>query len=77
MMGLGVSFSYIIFSCTTIYSPYSVRSASTSAAKAKGIPIDQILTAGGWSSFSTFAKYYNKPIKQSNGDYSTSLLKPS
>jgi len=61
---------------TTVYSAYSVRSASTSAAKAKGVPIDQILTAGGWSSMSTFAKYYNKPIKQLNDDYSTSLLKP-
>ena len=61
---------------TSIYSPYSVRSASTSAAKARGVPIDQILTAGGWSNLSTFAKYYNKPITQLNEDYSTSLLKP-
>ena len=61
---------------TSVFTAYSIRSASTSAAKAKGASMDQVLSAGGWSTASTFGKYYNKPIlKQSDTDYSTVVLK--
>lgn len=63
---------------TSVFSAYSVRSASTSAAKAKGASMDQVLSAGGWSAASTFGKYYNKPIiKQTETDYATIVLKDS
>ena len=64
---------------TSIFTAYSVRSASTSAARSKGVPMDQILSAGGWSNASTFSKYYDKPIlNQANGeDYGTGVLKGS
>ena len=42
------------------FKPHSLRGAGTSAA-AKILPLDTILKAGGWSSSSTFAKFYKKP----------------
>jgi hypothetical protein len=40
----------------------SSRAATTSAAKQSGIPIKQILKAGGWSRIDTFTKYYDREI---------------
>ena len=61
---------------TNVFSAYSTRSASVSAANSKGVPLDKILSAGGWSRASTFSKYYNKPIVDTHGcDYGSSLLK--
>ena len=61
---------------TNVFSAYSTRSASVSAANSKGVPLDKILSAGGWSHASTFSKYYNKPIVDTHGcDYGSSLLK--
>ena len=61
---------------TNVFSPYSTRSASVSAANSKGVPLHKILSAGGWSRASTFSKYYNKPIVDTHGcDYGSSLLK--
>ena len=39
---------------------HSTRSASTSAAVAKGTPMATVLKAAGWSGGSTFSKYYKK-----------------
>ena len=47
---------------TNVFSAYSTRSASVSAANSKGVPLDKILSAGGWSHPSTFSKYYNTLI---------------
>jgi hypothetical protein len=44
------------------FSAGSSRAASTSAAKQAGLPIDQILRAGGWSSQSTFTRFYDRDI---------------
>lgn len=61
---------------TSIFTAYSVRTASTSAAKSKGASMEQVLSAGGWSAASTFGKYYNKPImKQLDNDYGAIVLK--
>ena len=46
----------------TIFTPHSVRSASTSAALKVKVPLQTILNTAGWSSKNTFRKYYNKPI---------------
>ena len=60
---------------TNVFSAYSTRSPSVSAANLKGVPLDKILLAGGWSHASTFSKYCNKPIVSTHGcDYGSSLL---
>lgn len=55
-----------IMSCAGIdvfkYSTHSIRSASASKAKVCSVPIDDILSAVGWSSSRTFAKFYDKPV---------------
>ena len=48
---------------TTIFTPHSIRAASTSAAARSNIPLDTILNTAGWSRENTFRKYYNKPLK--------------
>ena len=56
----------------SIVSYCSISSASTNAAKSKGVPVDQILSAGDWSTTST---YYDKPItNQMEMDYGISVL---
>ena len=55
---------------TNVFSACSTRSASVSAAKSKGVPLDKILSADVWSCASTSSKYYNKPILNNDGcDY--------
>lgn len=45
------------------FSPYSIRHASTSAAKRKGLNIDTIRLSAGWSKNSRmFAEVYNRPL---------------
>ena len=56
-----------------LFKPHSIRAASTSKAFQKGVPLDHILSTAGWSSASTFAKFYNKPITDSDS-YANSLL---
>jgi hypothetical protein len=46
----------------TQFTAGSSRAATTSAAKQSGLPIDQILKAGGWSRSDTFTKYYDRQI---------------
>ena len=48
---------------TTQYSSHSTRSAASSYAKQKGVPLGKIIGAGGWSRESTFAQYYDKEIE--------------
>ena len=47
----------------TTFGPASTRHASSSKA-AKCLPVDVIMDAVGWTSESTFAIYYNKPLCQ-------------
>lgn len=48
---------------TTVFSAHSTRHASTSAAGRRGVSIDIIKKAAGWSGNSlTFAKFYNRPL---------------
>ena len=49
---------------TNIYGSHSVRSASTSKAKLKMVPIADIINKAGWSRQSTFAKFYDKEIQE-------------
>ena len=51
---------------TSRFKPHSTRTASTSAASNASVSLDDILRTAGWSSESTFAKFYNKPIVKEN-----------
>ncbi|XP_038044662.1 uncharacterized protein LOC119719320 [Patiria miniata] len=42
------------------FKAHSFRTASTSAAANKGVPINLILQTAGWASSTTFAKFYNR-----------------
>lgn len=58
---------------TSIFKPNSTKVASASAAHALRIPVDTILKTVGWSSESTFRKFYNKDITL-NADMSKIML---
>ena len=51
---------------TTVFKSHSTRSAATSAAKAANVPIQEIMNTAGWRSDSTFAKFYDYPIRRDN-----------
>ena len=59
----------------SIFSPHSLRGASTSAASRAKVPIQTILQTAGWARQSTFAKYYKKPVKRD--DFSTAVIQGS
>lgn len=46
------------------YGPHSVRAASTSSAKKKGVPLATIMAAAGWSNAKTFKTFYDKNIEK-------------
>lgn len=47
---------------STIFSAHSIRGAGASKAAASGVAIESILRAASWSSESTFARFYRKPV---------------
>jgi integrase len=51
---------------TDVFSAHSTRSAAVTAAKQASVPINTILSAAGWQSSSTFARFYDKPINKEN-----------
>lgn len=53
----------------TCFSGNSARSASTSYSAQSGLPLKDILKAGGWSKAGTFARYYNKPVQANFGNH--------
>ena len=55
----------------TVFSAHSTRSSSTSKAEARGVSLQQIAKAAGWSNGRTFATHYKKPIEPS---YSSVIL---
>ena len=55
-----------------IFTPHSIRAASTSAALKARVPLDTILSTAGWSRDSTFRRYYNKPAQ--DHEFSTKIL---
>lgn len=59
---------------TSVYKAHSTRAAVTSAAKGKQVPIDTILSTAGWSSESTFARFYDKPIQDTAKNFGHELL---
>ena len=55
-----------------IFTPHSIRGASSSAALRNKVPLQTILDTAGWTRASTFMKYYNKPLL--NSEFSTRIL---
>ncbi len=49
---------------TSTFKAHSCRSASTSAASAKGLQLETIMKAAGWHSATTFQRYYGKAIER-------------
>ena len=45
-----------------LFKPHSTRAAATSKAFLKSVPLEHILSVAGWSSSDTFAKFYKKPV---------------
>ena len=57
------------------YSAHSSRAASTSSCKAKGLSMQKIMAAAGWSNVGTFATYYEKPVDIESQNFCKVLLK--
>ena len=47
---------------TVRFKAHSTRAAATSLADFRHVPMDTILKFAGWKSYSTFARYYKRPI---------------
>ena len=47
---------------TDVFKPHSTRSASTSAAARRHVPLECIMRAANWRRNSTFHMFYNKPV---------------
>lgn len=61
---------------TSVFSAHSTRHASTSRAAEKGVSLELIKRAAGWSGESqVFAKFYNRPIVNLE-DFSDAILLP-
>lgn len=59
----------------SMFSSHSTRHASTSKAACQGVNIDVIRQSAGWShNSSTFARFYNRPIKSNTSGFSTAIL---
>ncbi|KAI8432501.1 hypothetical protein MSG28_004882 [Choristoneura fumiferana] len=59
---------------TSMFTAYSTRHASTSAAKRSGISIELIRKTAGWtSSSSTFARFYNRPLIEDSTFFSSAI----
>ncbi|XP_074102607.1 uncharacterized protein LOC141529804 [Cotesia typhae] len=57
------------------FTAYSTRHASTSSAFRKGVDINVIKSTAGWSKSSeVFAKFYNRPLKQSKNNFAESVI---
>ena len=52
---------------TELFSAHSIRSASTSTAARRGLPVDVTMKPAGWSAVSTFTRFYKKAPKQNWG----------
>ena len=56
-----------------LFQANSTRAAATSKAFLKSVALEHILSVAGWSSSDTFAKFYKKPVINTNS-FSTVLL---
>ena len=59
-----------------IFSPHSLRAATSSKVRKAKVPINTILETAGWTRESTFRQFYDKPIKE-QGQFGVALLENS
>lgn len=61
---------------TNVFTAHTTRSASTSAAKRAGVPMQVILQSAGWSNVTIFKTFYDKDVnvEDSNVTYSDAIL---
>jgi len=60
---------------TKLFSAYSTKHATTSAAVLKGVDIDTIRQTAGWSKKSNvFARFYNRPVLPDRTSFAKSIL---
>ena len=60
---------------TNIFSAYSTRHAATYAAKRKGVNLDVIRKAAGWTKQSeTFAKFYDREVISDQESFALAIL---
>ena len=69
-----------VLSCTGIdtkkFKPHSTRAAAVSAESNASVSLDEILSTVGWSSESTFAKFYHKRVVRES-QFASSVLEPA
>nr|CAI5855651.1 unnamed protein product [Callosobruchus analis] len=58
---------------TEIFKPHSTRHAATSAALKKGVQVETILKAAGWTQANTFARFYHRRVVDQSA-FATALL---
>ena len=59
----------------SVYSAHSTRSAATSLAASRKVQLADILASAGWRSSSTFARHYNRPVKDNaTAEFSRAVL---
>ncbi|XP_071797703.1 uncharacterized protein [Asterias amurensis] len=59
---------------TAKFTAHSTRSAACSAAFKNGVPLNIILSTAHWARSSTFAKFYNKPVGQTDHSFANAVL---
>ena len=63
---------------TSIFTAHSVRSANTSAALSRDVPIDEIIKLAGWTGEKTFTKFYCRVATRDvaeTGNFANALLR--
>ncbi len=50
------------------FKSHATRAASTSAAKQRGVPLQEINRAAGWRSTDVFARFYDRPVRENLGE---------
>lgn len=56
------------------FTTHSTRSAATSMARLKGVPLQSILKSAGWANARTFARFYDKPIDTKETSVQSAIL---
>ena len=57
-----------------VFKAHSVRSAAATKANARNVPLKDIMSLAGWTSESTFKKFYLKPVQKPRRSMSSALL---
>lgn len=60
---------------TSVFSAHSTRHASTSAARMRGVSIDEIRRTAGWTGSSTsFGRFYNRPVSNDSVSFAEAII---